>query len=179
MGLGQWMVHVIKSAIFVPRRPSSIFCCQVTTNVPDFNHHKGTKTLRTPRISKLFLFFVPLWLRVFVVSSRATLVVTLSNELRSCHSNKTEYKHQSKTTIIRGISQKLSILDVFDSFLRGRFNVGAFFRISGRLRSGRFKPAASGRPPSAGATEAIRRRSLWTPVLISSPRHLGAGEEAK
>jgi len=32
----------------------------VTTNVPDFNHHKGTKTLRTPRISKLFLFFVPL-----------------------------------------------------------------------------------------------------------------------
>jgi hypothetical protein len=31
----------------------------VTTNVPDFNHHKGAKTLRTPRISKLFLFFVP------------------------------------------------------------------------------------------------------------------------
>jgi hypothetical protein len=48
----------------------------VTTNVPDFNHHKGAKTLRTPRISKLFLFFVPLWLRVFVVSSQATLVVT-------------------------------------------------------------------------------------------------------
>jgi hypothetical protein len=49
----------------------------VTTNVPDFNHHKGTKTLRTPSISKLFLFFVPLWLRVFVVSSRTTLVVTI------------------------------------------------------------------------------------------------------
>jgi hypothetical protein len=49
---------------------------QVTTNVLDLNHHKGTKTLRTPSISKLFLFFVPLWLRVFVVSGRATLVVT-------------------------------------------------------------------------------------------------------
>jgi len=48
----------------------------VTTNVPDFNHHKGAKTLRTPRISKLFLFFASLWLRVFVVSSLATLVVT-------------------------------------------------------------------------------------------------------
>jgi len=49
----------------------------VTANVPDFNHHKGTKTLRTPRISKLFLFFVPLWLCILVVSSRATLVVII------------------------------------------------------------------------------------------------------
>jgi len=47
----------------------------VTTNVPDFNHHKGTKTLRTPSISNLFL---SLWLRVLVVSSRATLVVTMN-----------------------------------------------------------------------------------------------------
>jgi hypothetical protein len=57
----------------------------VTANVPDFNHHKGAKTLRTPSISKLFL---SLWLRVFVVFSRATLVVTISDWIAVLYQSK-------------------------------------------------------------------------------------------
>ncbi len=88
----------------------------VTTNVPDFNHHKGAKTRRTPSISKLFLFFVPLWLRVFVVSSRATLVVTFQLSKREEVIKAPRHEEKSVASVVAifaigGDTQLLNLLE--------------------------------------------------------------------